>query len=493
MHEPDYIFPLRLSDFEHYAFRDDTPKHPMVIVLRTSFEGPLGVAAFRDALNLTLQDNPLLRAIVDESGWHLKWQLLGNHKPAITSVTYHCEYPPDDCTPRHIDLTQTAGVEFELRLCPTRGNLITYFHHACVDGLGAIRFIGDVFARYGQQTATGDDERPAIRSPDPEVLLLRGRQRRHGRDRRAPILHTLRETWRLFSRKSYRLARHSTGLAPIDNEKVQNIVHTQVLPRSFLKQLKKSASERGVTLNDLCMMVFLQQIATSSTEDPSASSSDLFRILMPVSMRRPEHDGISAANVVSYVFHNFHRHEIKQSESLLSAIHDRSCQMINRNEGAAMLHGFALCRWIPGLFRLTREIQPDFASAVMTNVGEVRRIFENRFPMKLGRAVAGNVIIQQIDGVAPVRENTNLTMAFGTYGGELIMHLNRNTRLFSSSDAEEFLDNLTTHLRSIALTNKLQPPYENAATVVEKPGRQQETKRLSVEATRLSPIPGAPL
>ena len=199
-------------------------------------------------------------------------------------------------------------------------------------------------------------------------------------------------------------------------------------------------------------------MADWTATDPTARPNDLFRILMPVSMRTPDHDEISAANVVSYVFHSYRRRQIRHTESLLAAIHHKSHQMLNRNEGAAMLRGFALTRWIPGLFDLSRKLQPDFASAVVTNVGEVRRLFENRFPLKQGKAVAGNVIIQSIDGVAPVRSNTNVTIAFGTYGGELFVHLNRNTRLFSKAEAEKLLAKVADRLVALVRTSELRIP-----------------------------------
>ncbi|APZ95602.1 hypothetical protein [Fuerstiella marisgermanici] len=465
MNPADDMFPLTLSDFEHYAFRDDSADHPMVIVLRTSFEGQLNESAFRQALDITLLDNPLLRAVVDESGWRSEWRLLKNHKPTLTAISYDSEAPPLHCPLQRIDLRNEAGVTFQLRLCADRGVLITHFHHACVDGIGAIRFIGDVFAHYGQLTASSADERPRVRRPNPQRLLSRGTKAMAGDQRkpRAPIGHTLLETCRLFLRKSYCLVRCGESSAPPGKQETNNIIATRVLPRSVLKQLRELAASNGATVNDLCMMVFLQKTAMWSSNSPGAKRRDLFRILMPVSMRTPDHDDISAANVVSYVFHSFRRHEILSSESLLEAIRNKSQQMLNRNEAAAMLHGFALTRWIPGLFRLSQIAQPNFATAVMTNVGEVRRIFENRFPLIHGRAIAGNVVIQRIDGVAPVRSNTNMTMAFGTYGGELIMHLNRNTHLFSSADADELLQNISDGLSALAGSNDSRRTIETVA------------------------------
>lgn len=456
MNSTDNAFPLMLSNFENYAFRDDSAEHPMVIVLRTPFEGCLDQSAFRQALTDTLLENPLLRAVVDDSGWCTKWRLLENQEPRLEIVSYDSDHPPLHCPLRKIDLRNEAGVEFCLRLCSDRGVLITYLHHACVDGIGAIRFIGDLFARYGNLTAVSADERPIVRCPNPQLLLARSTTKMPGNshERRAPICHTLMEAGRLFLRKSYALLGKPTASPAVaGKQQVNDIMTTRVLSRTVLKRLRKVAQSKGVTTNDLCMMVFLQQIARWSSSDPAAKNSDLFRILMPVSMRNPNHDRISAANIVSYVFHSFRRGEILSSESLLKAIHEKSYQMLNRNEAAAMLHGFALSRWIPGLFRLSQLAQKNFASAVMTNVGEVRRIFQNRFSLRHGRAVAGNIVIQRIDGVAPTRENTNITMAFGTYGGELIMHLNRNTRLFSSADAHELLQTVADGLTELAATN----------------------------------------
>ncbi len=448
MSDADDIFPLPLSNFEYYAFRDDSPEYPMVMAFRTPFEGTLDETAFSKALHATLHENPLFRAVVDESFWRTQWRLLDDFEPSFTCSSYDQAYPPDNCPPRWIDLTKEAGAVFELRLSPTRGVLISHFHHACADGISAIRFLGDVFAHYGRMTAADEKQRPTIRKPDPTVLLKRGATSMPGerRGRSAPILHTLIETCRLLFRKCYRVKRHLRS--PIANGPVENIVHTTILPRTFVRQLKESAADKGVSTNDLLMTIVFQQMAAWSADDPASSPNDLFRFVMPVSMRTPDHDAISAANVLSYVFHSYRRRQILQPQALLAAIHRKSQQMINRNEGAAMLHGFALTRWVPGLFRLSQKLQPDYATAVMTNVGEVRRLFDRRFPLKRGRAVAGNVIIQSVDGIAPVRSNTNITVSFGAYGGELIMNLNRNTQLFSDAEAEDLLAQLAERLKT---------------------------------------------
>lgn len=447
----DQCFPLRLTDFEHYAFNDDSPQHPMVIVMRTLLEGPVDICVMENAIRKVVTDNPLLRSTVDDSGWSPRWRPVECHQPVIDVIETGDRDPSQRCAPRRIDLTSQTGVQFELRRGSARSVLVAWFHHACVDGIGAIRFLGDILAEYGIQTAAVGQEPPTVRTLDHALLRRRGTRRMPGagRDRRAPLVHTLMETFRLFGRRAYRLVRRPPSLQPAANSTSPNIIQTRILDRHVTRRLKRLAAEQGVTTNDLCMLVFLDQLECWGPGNAHRSSTDLFRVLMPVSMRNPEHDRISAANVLSYVFHSYRRKQIRNTNELLASIHRKSHQMLTRNEGAAMLWGFAIARHIPGLFRFSRRLQPDFATTVLSNVGEVRRLFENRFPLKKGRAVAGNVLIQSVDGVAPVRENTNIAMAFGTYGGELIMHVSRNTRLFSEADVDVLLDALVdriTHL-----------------------------------------------
>ena len=451
MRDIDSYFPLSLTDFEDYAYRDDSAEHPMVITLRIIVEGTLNQDAFRQAFQTAIGENPLLNSVVRSDWRGSSWHLLDDAKLPLAVERFSDDTLPLACPQRSFDLASEAGVWFDLRVSPGRSVLIAYFHHACCDGIGSIRFVGDVFAHYGQLTASSDDQRPEVRVVDPECLAQRGSRRMPGDcvERRAPILHTLSEATKLFWLRSYRFLTQRADPQRTADESVRNVIHTRVLPRSVLKPLKKYAAAQGVSTNDVCLTVFLQLLASWSSDD-SSRGKDLLRILMPVSMRNPGHDAIPAANVVSYCFHSYQRRETDDFDTLLRRVHKKSQQMVNRNEGAAMLYGFAVTRRCPGLFWLARRIQPDFATAVMTNVGEVRRLFENRFPLKAGRAVAGDVVLHRVDGVAPVRRNTNITMSCGTYGGEMIVHISRNAQIFSESDAQFFVNSLADRLSQLA-------------------------------------------
>lgn len=457
MPEPDKLFPLSLSDFEYYACRDETVDHPMVMVLLFHIEGPIDAGILRAALREALHHHPLLRCKLDRSGRPWQWKLLDDCEPRLTCTQHDGQYPPTDCLPPYIDLTKESGATFELRICQDRECLVAYLHHACVDGIGGIRFLADVFAIYGRHTSPSGAQQPKLEIPDPEVLGKRGTVPQiRGRNREGKTWSEwLRGPLRFLLGKNYCIPSRDGTPRPASDQQ-RNVLHTRVLPRQIVRQLKQFTAERQVSTYDVCMMVYLQQIAQWTHQAPLARDTDLLRILMPVSMRTPEHDQISAANVLSYVFQPYRRRDCRNPEALLSAIHRHSTEMIHGHEGAVLLKLFALVRRVPGLFWLSRKLQPSFATAVLANVGELKRVFGSRFPLKKGRVVAGNVVIQRIDGIAPLRKNTNVAISFGAYGGELIMNLRANPTVMSSVEAAAFLDQVVTRLSTLAETHSLQ-------------------------------------
>ncbi len=454
MSNPDVGFPLALTDFEHYTFLDDSPEYPMVIALRIHLEGQVNQSALRDAFAAALEYHPLLRCRVERTGRQFRWVPAADRLPRITFTQYEESDPPTDCPGVHLNLLHETGAWFEVRSSPARSVLIAALHHACVDGIGALKFLADVFALYGRRTASDASDRPEFIAPDPAVLTQRGWCPRLGTvDGKAKK----RTEW-LRGPASFLLGRNYCirGDAHARDADATNVLHTAVLDRPTARQLRKLAAGLHVSTNDLCMMVYLRQIAEWTEDRPGSRNSDLFRVLMPVSMRTPDHDRISAANVLSYVFQPFRRTDCLDEAALLANIHRRTVNMIHSHEGAVLLRLLGLVRRTPGLFRLSRWLQPSFATAILANVGELRRVFGTRFPIRQGRVVAGNLIVRQIDGVAPVRNNTNIAISFGGYGGELTLNLRANPLALSGDEAAGFLQDVVLRLRRLAEQQRLQ-------------------------------------
>lgn len=460
------IFPLPLSDFEYYAIRDETPDYPMVMILRIHLAGCIHEEHFTAALQTILPQNPLLQSQLQESDGQLRWQFIPDAPLPLQIVHNYREEPSEDCQQRAIDLRRECGAYFELRRSEKQSILICHFHHACVDGLGAIRFLADVFAEYGCAVSDNDSNRPATRKINHKTLLSRGIipaiSRAGGRQVR--WTEWLKGPLRFLAGRVYSIPRRSRQ--PWPNRPAASVMNTRVLSKPVVRALKRLAGAQGMSTNDLCMMVYVQQLNRWTVSDPRARSNDLFRILMPISTRTADHDDISAANMISYVFQPILRRQCTDPTALARAIHNKSTQMLHDNESAVVLKLFSLLRRAPALFGVSQRLQPTFATAVLANVGELRRVFGSRFPLHRGKVVAGNVLVDRIDGIAPLRRNTNVVISFGSYAGELILNLRANPDIMTSDESNRFLDRVVQHLTALAASQSLTGKSSVAASPI---------------------------
>jgi hypothetical protein len=99
---------------------------------------------------------------------------------------------------------------------------------------------------------------------------------------------------------------------------------------------------------------------------------------------------------------------------------------------------------------------------VLANVGDVRRRFSGRFPLQKGKWVAGNVIVEQIHGVAPVRPNTRASMSIGDYAGELSISLRTDGEAINAHDASQFLREYVCCLQDLVANLQLPTTGESA-------------------------------
>ena len=104
---------------------------------------------------------------------------------------------------------------------------------------------------------------------------------------------------------------------------------------------------------------------------------------------------------------------------------------------------------IPGLLRCLLRMNRCFTSAILTNVGDIRRQFTARFPLKQARCVAGNVILDVLKGAVPVRPNTRLSASVGTYAGNLYINMHCDPLSFTREQAEELSDLFVNRLKQL--------------------------------------------
>jgi hypothetical protein len=210
------------------------------------------------------------------------------------------------------------------------------------------------------------------------------------------------------------------------------------------------ANHLQVSLNDLLVREMTLHIRDWNRRAGLSFGRRWIRLAIPLSMRTSRHDNMSAANVVSYALVTRREADCKDPDELLKSIHQQTSNVLFNREGIVCLKLFRLLRKIPGAMKLFLNYKTVLSTAVMANVGDVRRRFRGRFPLQKGRWIAGNVVVEQIHGVAPVRPNTLAAMSIGDYAGELSISLRTDGVMLNAEDSHQFLTEFLQRLNTLA-------------------------------------------
>lgn len=470
--ESPAVFPLPLSDFEYYMHVDDRPSHPMVFVMVVTVVGTLRKSDFQQAIDAAILANPLFRSHIrtlpgkgacwvlsQQNSWPVEWQSI---------QTDHTPYSPDsedfdELLPiRAIDLTQECGIQILVQQSEHKSRVVFYLHHACCDGLGGLQFIGEVFALYSRLT-TPDGRRSAdFELPDPKQLRLRERFEcgAAGAERQKRSLRkSLAKAARLILRKPVPIqappqqtSAQTVSEGPGSHSNTPVAIRTRVISRSVFRSLRAAANGSGVSVNDLCIREMMLLIRDWNMKHGQMRDNDWIRVAVPISMRSSDHDRMPATNLVSYAFVTRRASECGDPEALAKSIHEQTGDVLYNREGIVFLKCIRVLRRIPGALRLLLGLKSCFCTVVLANVGDIRRRFSGRFPLESGQWVAGDVVIEDIWGVAPVRPNTRAAVTIGEYGGQMTVHLRTDATVMTSADSEQFLAEFMTRLTKLAET-----------------------------------------
>lgn len=430
------VLPLRLTPFERYMLADDRADYPMTFFIELVLSGSLDRGAFESALNCALAGHPLLQSVVERRAgcWH--WVPSDERPQAVWS-----EGDPLLPTLRQcrINLEQQPGVRVWVGRRDARARAVFQFHHAATDGIGAVGFLGDLLALYGRTTAADPEDRPELEERVPAALLERGRLWSGGS---APA-----GIWKRAAARMVEFASRQPCVVAQRSSESSRPIHlpadpfvTRILERTMLAALKAEATRRGVTCNELYLLAMFRTLQEWNADCGHYDARASFRIGVPSSLRTPIHDGSPAANIISYMFLTRRGAEIADEPSLLRFIHRESQLVLNSEDSRLLPFSLGWIGCIPGGIPFLTRLPVRFATAMLANVGDVRRQLGGRFPLRRGRCVAGNVTLEGLLGAAPVRPGMHLGMSLGTYGGRLFVNLNCDPLRFSASDAARMAD-----------------------------------------------------
>jgi NRPS condensation-like uncharacterized protein len=439
-------FPLPLVPFEEYMLAENTAQYPRVFVSDAEFTGEIDRAALEQAWQATIVRHPMLNARLSK-GRH-GWQWNASDVPLYpinwAGEDQPMEFPGSDL----MDLTREGGVRMWVRTAPAKARIVVQYHHACCDGMAGVQLFGDLMAEYARLTTP--ENAPKLLALDPVLLASRGTfglTRPTFREWLGHASTTISESLRLVFRRAIPVA------APVGNDRS----HGTPLPHPGLQifwfdqaeteQLRKTAADVGATANELMMGHLFRTVVEWNRVRPNDSQRGWIRINVPTNLRRREDLAMPAANVMSFTFLDRRPSDCRDLRKLLDSIREEMLMIKNRRFGLYFIGQLALLSKIPGGMRMMVGGQRCFATAVLTNLGDLSRAFSSTFAGPRDKLVVGNLVLEALSGMPPLRPKTRVGIAIGAYAGRYMIGLQCDRHCFSREDQQAFMDTYVSQIR----------------------------------------------
>lgn len=427
------VFPLRLSPYESYILADDRPTSPMTYFARLRFTGKIERGAIECALATALARHPLLTAVVDRSGRRPMW-MPAVQRPAIEWRPL----PPAGAMPacQWIDLSQEPGLRVSVLEGDADDELWMQFHHACCDGVGALRFIEDVLVAYALEQGAGT-ARTVLDELDPDLLAQRagfaltaGKLLRMLPQQAVGLLGARQ----FLMRRPVPLTPHDPPTAPV-TQFPSAATHT--CDASETDAYQDAARAADVTINDLLLRDLFLAVAEFRSARGIGGADDWLRLSVPMNLRSVGDRRLSAANVVSLVFPERQSADLADPDALLRSIVEEMRLIKRKQLGLTFVLSLRACDALPG--GVGRMVKADrcAATTVLSNVG--LPLAKAPLPRRDGRLVAGNLTLEAMDLMTLVRPLTCIAFVVFRYAGRLNITAHWDQRVLSADDANDLM------------------------------------------------------
>ncbi len=167
-------------------------------------------------------------------------------------------------------------------------------------------------------------------------------------------------------------------------------------------------------------------------------SDDLqpIRINVPIMIRDRDDRLLPAANRLTFAFLSRRRRHLAHPERLREGIGREMRTIRQRRLGLYFVGGLGTFCRVPGLIPWFLRRRHSFATAVFSFGGRV--LARSKLPRAGGRLVAGNVVLDRIVGVPPIRPLTRAAIGVGIYDGQMTINVRCDPQHFSRGDTLAF-------------------------------------------------------
>ncbi|TWU31995.1 condensation domain-containing protein [Novipirellula artificiosorum] len=401
------------------------------------------------ALQATLQHHPLLRATL-RSGWRERWSFSGDMLPALRWR----EGETGGLLPQaeEIDLRREAGLKVYVVQDRSTVDVTFQFHHACCDGAGIDRFTDDLMVHYAGLREFGKSYK-FVPTVDPNRLAVRGA---YGLSffrtlKRLPgQLVGLMGAAQFWGRQPIPLLAHQARDRCTKSTKAYPALTSFLLDPSQTLALRKAANHRNVTVHELLVCEFFCALWDWQKLYGQYSERHWTRMMIPINLRDASYRSLPALNYVSSIFLDRRGDQGGDRDQLLKGIR-AEMEVIKRFQlRYTFLFVLNILNGMP--WALKRSVQQDTCktSVIFSSAGKTTR--RCPLPRRDGFLHVADLVLRDIDGLAPLRPYNCVTMFTLEYANRLKLNLHYDAEFVSEKQSDVLMDLFVAGLNQVADT-----------------------------------------
>jgi NRPS condensation-like uncharacterized protein len=341
-----------------------------------------------------------------------------------------------------------------LRETLRESSLVFTFHHAAVDGVRALRFVGEVIQEYNGVDGRSRLSAQGAPATDGDQLVALAKACRPG------VKH--------FYLKMAASLAHRFLIAPVSpNARIYRTTSKPSAEICFcqdylnpreLRQIRSKSKSVGVKVNDILLAACFRTI--EQWNEGYGKPSRKISIMVPVDVGSAV-SSPTMANQVSFISVPTTQKERSDPEELICRVGRRTSDMLRNGIAFSMVYAAYFCTRLPlgipkTVARLVMATRIYLDTVLLTNLGLIwPKEATSMEGVKIGSAKIASVVV-----IPPVASPMGISLSAGTYNDCLYVALAYKTSHFSEVQAERFLGLYLREIRSYQGTPEAVPVPE---------------------------------